>query len=106
MAVMREPVHEICCRWCAAELAPADEVRLVYRELAGSGDRDDEPPRWAYTHLGHEPGGYSVRGRGRLRDLEAMRRQAEEPRPPGSRITGAREPFLPDRPRSPGSPGP
>ena len=64
------------CEGCGDRLDPSDEVRAVYRELADEiGGPDSVKPRWAYTHLGHEPQGtaYRIIGRGRLSDLERER---------------------------------
>ncbi|MGZ9161379.1 MAG: hypothetical protein ACXW4T_09435, partial [Candidatus Limnocylindrales bacterium] len=55
---------------------PSDEVRALYRELADPiGGEDVVKPRWAYSHLGHEPQGraYRIIGRGVLSDLELER---------------------------------
>ena len=64
------------CEGCGDRLHPSDEVRAVYRELADviGGDAGIKP-RWAYTHLGHEPHGtaYRIIGRGLLSDLERER---------------------------------
>ena len=64
------------CQGCGGRLDPSDEVRAVYRELADAiGGDEVVTPRWAYTHLGHEPEGraYRIIGRGRLADLERER---------------------------------
>lgn len=71
------------CEGCGDRLRPSDEVRAVYRELApASGEEEAAEPRWAYTHLGHEPPGTAFRiiGRGRLSDVERERRQGTPPR--------------------------
>ena len=69
------------CEGCGDRLDPTDEVRAVYRELADviSGE-EVAKPRWAYTHLGHEPQGRAFRiiGRGLLADLERERRHPAE----------------------------
>ena len=77
------------CEGCGDRLRPLDEVRAVYRELAdASGEEEGAKPRWAYTHLGHEPQGTAFRiiGRGRLSDLERERRQGT--RPSGRAVPG------------------
>ena len=64
------------CLGCGGRLEPSDDVRAVYRELAdATAGEEDATPRWAYTHLGHEPHGraYRIIGRGRLADLERER---------------------------------
>lgn len=64
------------CEGCGERLYPSDDVRAVYRERADAiGGPDADKPRWAYTHLGHEPQGTAFRiiGRGRLSDLERER---------------------------------
>lgn len=68
------------CEGCGDRLKPSDEVRAIYRELADViGDVAVGTPRWAYTHLGHEPHGraYRIIGRGLLADLERVRRDKE-----------------------------
>jgi hypothetical protein len=70
------------CLGCGERLRPTDEVRAVYRELADAlGGEEVASPRWAYTHLGHEPHGrqYRITGRGMLEDLERMRQHPAEP---------------------------
>ena len=70
------------CEGCGGRLQPTDEVRAVYRELADViGDEQEATPRWAYTHLGHEPQGraYRIIGRGLLADLERERKHPAEP---------------------------
>jgi hypothetical protein len=65
------------CEGCGDRLQPSDEVRAIYRELADViGDEEVPKPRWAYTHLGHEPQStaYRIIGRGLLSDLERERR--------------------------------
>jgi|SoiMethySBSTD1v2_1073268.scaffolds.fasta_scaffold613320_2 hypothetical protein len=67
------------CEGCGDRLQPSDEVRAIYRELADVTGGEDVPrPRWAYTHLGHEPRTreYRIIGRGRLSDLERERQAA------------------------------
>jgi hypothetical protein len=64
------------CRWCAGRLGLDEEVRLVFRELVDDEGLGNDDARWAYTHLGHEPGGYAVISRGRVRDLEALHDRA------------------------------
>ena len=57
------------CEGCRDRLQPSDEVRAIYRELADViGGEEVVKPRWAYTHLGHEPQGraYRIIGRGVL----------------------------------------
>jgi hypothetical protein len=64
------------CEGCGDRLQPSDEVRAIYRELADViGGDEVVKPRWAYTHLGHEPQGraYRIIGRGVLSDLERQR---------------------------------
>ena len=71
---MSSDIH--VCEGCGNRLQPSDEVRAVYRELADAiGGEEVVTPRWAYTHLGHEPQGtaYRIIGRGRLSDLERKR---------------------------------
>ena len=68
------------CEGCGDRLHPTDEVRAVYRELADvTGGDNVVTPRWAYTHLGHEPQGtgYRIIGRGLLSDLERERQSKE-----------------------------
>ena len=66
------------CRGCGDRLQPTDEVRAVYREQGDSVGGIEVPlPRWGYTHLGHEPLGYRITGRGTLADLEEQRRTGE-----------------------------
>ena len=70
------------CEGCGGRLESGDEVRAIYRELADVIGGDEViTPRWAYTHLGHEPQGraYRIIGRGRLADLERERQHPEEP---------------------------
>ena len=70
------------CLGCGDRLQPSDEVRALYRELADViGGDEVVTPRWAYTHLGHEPQGraYRIIGRGRLADLERERQHPAEP---------------------------
>jgi hypothetical protein len=70
------------CEGCGDRLQPSDEVRAVYRELADViGGEEVVTPRWAYTHLGHEPQGtaYRIIGRGRLSDLERARQNQASP---------------------------
>lgn len=70
----------ILCKGCGDRLEPTDEVREVYRELADVvGGEEVVTPRWAYTHLGHEPQGraYRITGRGILADLERKRKHPE-----------------------------
>ena len=70
------------CEGCGDRLQPSDEVRAVYRELADViGGNEVKTPRWAYTHLGHEPQGtaYRIIGRGRLSDLERERQNQTSP---------------------------
>ncbi len=70
------------CLGCGGRLDPSDEVRAVYRELADAiGGEEAVTPRWAYTHLGHEPEGraYRIIGRGRLADLERERLHLQAP---------------------------
>ena len=70
------------CEGCGDRLQPNDEVRAVYRELADSiGGEELVTPRWAYTHIGHEPQGraYRIIGRGLLAELERERKGAAEP---------------------------
>ncbi|MDP9483760.1 MAG: hypothetical protein M3P84_11135, partial [Chloroflexota bacterium] len=55
------------CEGCRERLRPSDEVRALYRELADpTGGEEIVTPRWAYSHLGHEPQGraYRIIGRG------------------------------------------
>lgn len=69
------------CEGCGDRLQPSDEVRAIYRELADViGEEDVVKPRWAYTHLGHEPQGraYRIIGRGLLADLERERQNRRE----------------------------
>ncbi len=64
------------CEGCGERLQPSDEVRAIYRELADViGGEEVIKPRWAYTHLGHEPQGraYRIIGRGLLSHLEQER---------------------------------
>ena len=63
------------CEGCGDRLQPTDEVRAIYRELADLPGGEEGRPRWAYTHLGHEPQGraYRIVGRGLLADLERER---------------------------------
>ncbi len=71
---MASDIH--LCEGCGDRLQPSDEVRAVYRELADATRGDEVArPRWAYTHLGHEPQGMAFRiiGRGLLSDLERER---------------------------------
>lgn len=71
-------VDDYRCEGCGDRLHPTDEVRAVYRELADpTADEKPLTPRWAYTHLGHEPAGtaYRIIGRGILSDLERERRR-------------------------------
>ena len=71
------------CHGCKARLLPSDEVRAIYRELADViGGEEVVTPRWAYTHLGHEPQGraYRIIGRGLLSDLERERRDRPDPK--------------------------
>ena len=79
----------IChCEGCGDRLQPSDEVRAIYRELADVIGAEDVKPRWAYTHLGHEPQGtaYRIIGRGLLADLERERRDNEaSSKPPDDR---------------------
>jgi tRNA(Ile2) C34 agmatinyltransferase TiaS len=65
------------CEGCGERLSPSDEVRAVYRELADEAVA--AKPRWAYTHLGHEPQGraYRIIGRGPLAELEAERKNKD-----------------------------
>ena len=68
------------CHGCGDRLDPNDDVRAIYRELADViGGEEVVTPRWAYTHLGHEPHGraYRIIGRGRLADLERQRQLPE-----------------------------
>ena len=68
------------CHGCGDRLDPNDDVRAIYRELADDiGGEEVVTPRWAYTHLGHEPHGraYRIIGRGRLADLERQRQLPE-----------------------------
>lgn len=68
------------CQGCGDRLQASDDVRAVYRELADVVDSEKPVmPRWAYTHLGHEPQGtaYRIIGRGRLADLERERKQRQ-----------------------------
>lgn len=70
------------CEGCGDRLRPTDEVRAVYRELADTiGGEEVVTPRWAYTHIGHEPQGraYRIIGRGFLADLERERKHPAEP---------------------------
>ena len=70
------------CEGCGDRLEPTDEVRAVYRELADIiGGEEVATPRWAYTHIGHEPLNrlYRITGRGILADLERKRRHPAEP---------------------------
>ena len=71
----------ILCKGCGATLSPHDDVRQVYRELADADTVAVPDARWAYTHIGHEPGGtgYRITGRGRLADLERERLRAPQP---------------------------
>jgi hypothetical protein len=69
------------CEGCGDRLQPSDEVRAIYRELADViGGEEIVKPRWAYTHLGHEPQGraYRIIGRGVLSDLERERQNRRE----------------------------
>lgn len=64
------------CEGCGDRLQASDEVRALYRELADVfGGSEVVTPRWAYSHLGHEPQGraYRIIGRGILADLERER---------------------------------
>ena len=78
---------KIVCIGCGGTLSSDDDVRQVYRELADAVDSAVTPdPRWAYTHIGHEPAGtaHRITGRGRLTDLELTRlRTRQSPRSPG-----------------------
>ena len=67
------------CEGCGERLRPSDEVRAIYRELADSVGDEAATPRWAYTHLGHEPHGraYRIIGRGPLAELEAERQNKD-----------------------------
>ena len=68
------------CQGCRDRLQPSDEVRAIYRELADViGGDEVVKPRWAYTHLGHEPQGraYRIIGRGVLSDLERQRQNKD-----------------------------
>lgn len=70
------------CEGCGDPLHPSDEVRAIYRELADViGGEEVAKPRWAYTHLGHEPQGraYRIIGRGPLAELEAERKNKDAP---------------------------
>ena len=69
------------CECCGDRLQPSDEVRAIYRQLADViGVEEVVTPRWAYTHLGHEPQGraYRITGRGLLADLERERQNRRE----------------------------
>ena len=73
-----DPYH---CEGCGDRLYPSDDVRAIYRELADAiGGDAPTKPRWAYTHIGHEPQGraYRIIGRGTLSDLERERRERAE----------------------------
>jgi hypothetical protein len=64
------------CEGCGDRLQQSDQVRALYRELADPvGGHEIVTPRWAYSHLGHEPHGraYRIIGRGILSDLEQQR---------------------------------
>ncbi len=70
------------CEGCRDRLQPTDEVRALYRELADViGGEEVVRPRWAYSHLGHEPQDrrYRIIDRGILADLERKRQRRAEP---------------------------
>lgn len=76
---MASVIHR--CEGCGGRLQPSDEVRAIYRELADViGGKEVAKPRWAYTHLGHEPQGtaYRIIGRGQLADLERQRQNEDD----------------------------
>lgn len=75
--VMADVVY--LCEGCGGRLQPSDEVRAIYRELADVIGAENVKPRWAYTHLGHEPQGraYRIIGRGLLSELERQRQDIE-----------------------------
>ena len=83
------------CEGCGDRLRPSDEVRAVYRELADViGGEEAVTPRWAYTHLGHEPQGtaYRIIGRGLLSDLEQERQSMGTSTEPDTGIGPQAEP--------------
>ena len=70
------------CEGCGDRLQPSDEVRAIFREREDDIGGDEVPrPRWAYTHLGHEPQTmeYRIIGRGLLSDLERERKGQADP---------------------------
>jgi hypothetical protein len=89
----------ILCNSCGETLSPKDDVRQVYRELTDADAVAVPDARWAYTHIGHEPGGtgYRITGRGRLAQLEEKRLRA--PQSPDLNAPGTAAPALLERMR-------
>jgi hypothetical protein len=61
------------CEGCGQRLRPDETVRALYRELPREGEQPFD--RMRYSHIGHEPRGFRLTGRGRLEDLADRRRE-------------------------------